>query len=396
MRPTTTLVVAVSLSCATATLTAQQPTAPSTGWEITGIPALNFNSDEGFGYGAIVQAFDYGKGSLPYRYTIQPTLLLTTRGRTDVSVFFDAPHLLSPGWRLSGFVAREQQLATPYYGIGNNTTHDEGAEEAPNPYYYRFGKTGFRFRTDVQRSIGGSFRFLAGVGGQKVTDVDRTPFDSGTTLLSMAAAGVGQPRGIGYTRIGLVFDTRDQEVGPRRGSWVEALVQAGGKFGSTGPRGAFTRSTLTARHYVSPTDRVTLAQRVVVQSLTGTTPFYELFTVQGSIKDEEGLGGSATLRGWPKNRFAGKGLALSNSELRFRAVDFTLRRRPSSLVLSGFIDAGRVWSEGVKMSELASELHVGVGGGVRFAYGKNFVVAVDVGHSKESAAPIYIGLGYVF
>jgi hypothetical protein len=33
---------------------------------------------------------------------------------------------------------------------------------------------------------------------------------------------------------------------------------------------------------------------------------------------------------------------------------------------------------------------------VRLGLGENFVVAVDVGHSDEAAAPIYIGLGYLY
>src|SRR5450755_664373 len=104
-----------ALGLATTTASAQSPAAPAaaTGWQLTGIPALNFDADEGFGYGAIIQAYNYGAGVAPYRYTIQPTLFFTTKGRRDVSVFFDAPHLLSGGWRLGAYAARLQQLATP-------------------------------------------------------------------------------------------------------------------------------------------------------------------------------------------------------------------------------------------------------------------------------------------
>src|SRR4051812_24538827 len=83
------------------------------GLEKSGLPAINFNSDEGFGYGVTAQVYQYGDGSLkPYMYTIQPLVFLTTKGRRDVSLFFDAPHLLPANWRLSSYVGREQQLAT--------------------------------------------------------------------------------------------------------------------------------------------------------------------------------------------------------------------------------------------------------------------------------------------
>jgi hypothetical protein len=55
-----------------------------------------------------------------------------------------------------------------------------------------------------------------------------------------------------------------------------------------------------------------------------------------------------------------------------------------------------VWTEGVDFSTAARDLHAGYGGGARLAFGSSFVIATDVGHSAQSTAPIYIGLGYLF
>jgi hypothetical protein len=55
-----------------------------------------------------------------------------------------------------------------------------------------------------------------------------------------------------------------------------------------------------------------------------------------------------------------------------------------------------VWSDGVDLSSALRELHSGYGGGVRLAFGPSFVISTDVGHSSQSAAAIYIGLGYLF
>ena len=50
-----------------------------TGLEVGALPAINFDSDEGFGYGALAQIYDYGDGGLrPYAWTLQPTVFLTT------------------------------------------------------------------------------------------------------------------------------------------------------------------------------------------------------------------------------------------------------------------------------------------------------------------------------
>src|ERR1043166_3259683 len=109
---------------------AQDTTRAPTGREIVGLPALNFDSDEGVGYGALVQIYEYGARVRPHRYTIQPTLLFSTKGRRDLVLFVDAPNI--GGWRLGLDVAREQHLATPYYGVGNASVYDTTAEQDPN------------------------------------------------------------------------------------------------------------------------------------------------------------------------------------------------------------------------------------------------------------------------
>jgi len=373
---------------------AADPTArASTGREIVGLPALNFDSDEGFGYGALVELYDYGRGVRPYRFTLQPTVFLTTKGRRDVTVFFDAPELIGAGWRLSAFAGREQQLATPYYGVGNATVHDAALEEGANPYFYRFGRTRLRATADVQHSVATHSRLLIGSGVSRST-IDLTPFDSGTTLLATERGGVTPaPTRENYLRVGYIYDTRDQEIGATSGTWMEALVQHVTPM--LGATSRYTRVTATVRHYVPVTRRVVFAQRVVLQDVDGDVPFHELATIQSSFKPQEGLGGASSIRGLPKNRYVGNALVLSNSELRWHAADFKLNRKPSHLVFTSFLDAGRVWDADVRSSTMTRGLHAGYGAGTRLGLGESFVVAVDGGHSSESTA-VYIGLGYLF
>ncbi len=71
---------------------------------------------------------------------------------------------------------------------------------------------------------------------------------------------------------------------------------------------------------------------------------------------------------------------------RWRAADFRAAGRPLHLVVSGFVDSGRVWEEGVVLSELLSDHHLGFGGGC-VSMGENFVVALDLAHSREAGLP---------
>lgn len=365
--------------------------------EVGGVPAINFDADEGFGYGAIVELYHYGpRGRGSYEWTLQPTVFLTTRGRRDFTVFFDSPSLLPQGWRVDAFAGREKQIATPYYGLGNATPYDATLDddEGPDPYYYRFGRTRRSLTFNLQRSILESpLRLLFG-GGIVGTEIEPVPEDRGTTLYRQELGTSEGTEWSNYVRGGLVWDTRDRETGPRRGSWTEVLVQWVDE--GLGADLNFTRWTFTDRRYIPLGDRLVFAHRYLLQGVSSGAPAYELFRVQTSFKQQEGLGGARTVRGVLKNRFVGRGMLVWNAELRWRVGDFRLLGRASHVVLSAFVDQGRVWDEEIRIDELLTDLHRGIGGGVRLGFGENFIVALDIGTSKETGMPIYIGIGYLY
>ena len=262
---------------------------PATGWEVVGLPALNFDSDEGFGYGVLAEAYNYGNGARPYRYTIQPTIFFTTKGRRDFVVFFDAPTLLPHDVRLDAFAGREQQLATPYYGIGNDAGFNDQLQQPPNAYYYRYGRTQLRLLANLQHRVGQlPARVLVG-GGFADVRTDPTPFDSGTTLLAQQLGGNSAPRGrIVYVRTGLVWDTRDREIAPHAGSYGDLLVQRVDR--AFGASNSYTRFTAIGRHYYPLAARLTLAQRAVVQQASGDVPLYDIATIPFFSEDVEAQG----------------------------------------------------------------------------------------------------------
>lgn len=376
--------------------TAATAQAPRTGLEIGGVPALNFESDEGFGYGVVLELYHYGQvGRAPYLWTLQPTVFLTTEGRRDLTVFFDSPHLLPGGWRLDAYVGSEKHIATPYYGLGNDAPYDQARETDADPYYFRFGRTRNRVAVNVQRGLGRlPLRVLVGAGADHVT-LTPVPEGEGTTLLAEELAAAPAPGGwSNHVRAGLVWDTRDRETGTRRGTWTEILAQRVDE--ALGSDYGYIRVTLADRRYVPLGDRLVFANRLLVQHVSEGAPVHELDRVQTSFKQQEGLGGAKSVRGVMKNRYVGRGTFLWNAELRWRAADFRFLGRPFHAVLSAFLDQGRVWEDGVRVNELLAGLHRGYGGGVRLGMGENFVVALDAGTSRETGMPLYIGLGYLF
>jgi hypothetical protein len=332
---------------------------------------------------------------LPYRTAFRPTLFFTTEGRRDLTLFFDAPHLVGR-WRLDAFVGFEKQIATPYYGLGNRASYEPGLEEGENPYYYRFGRERSVIRANLQRPFGRTpVRVLLG-GRLAHFEIDPTPKNEGVTLiLEELGPGVQIPGGYDNSlQAGLIWDTRNRESGPERGVWSEVLVERVDQ--ALGSEYSYTRWTLADRRYFTLRRGLVLANRVLIQSISGDPPFYALTYVQSSFEATEALGGSKSVRGVLRNRFAGEGLFVWNAEVRWRARDFSIFGKGAHLALIGFFDSGRVWEGGVDLSSLVANLHHGGGGGLRVGLGPNFVIATDLAGSEEAGLQTYIGLGYLF
>ncbi len=100
----------------------------------------------------------------------------------------------------------------------------------------------------------------------------------------------------------------------------------------------------------------TLALRAGGKNVFGSDfPFYEAAF----------LGGSANLRGFSSQRFAGDAAAFGNAELRLPVAQFTMLF-PAEFGITGAADAGRVFFDGDP--DDADDWHTAVGGGIWFSF----------------------------
>ena len=104
------------------------------------------------------------------------------------------------------------------------------------------------------------------------------------------------------------------------------------------------------------------------------------------------MGGTDNLRGFRKQRFAGRSMLFNNTELRIRLFDFNTYLFPGSFGLLVFHDIGRVWADG----ENSENWHNGYGGGIWIAPIRRFVVAAVVAKSKEEKMLPRITFGFQF
>jgi len=286
-----------------------------TGFNITGIPVLNFNSDEGFGYGARVSFYDHSQGGYnPYFYLIDTQVSFTTGGKKEVFVFFDSPFLLGEKNRLTGEIRYQDNDFNPFYGLGHESTFiaaltNEDDPSFINEDYYRFGRKRITAWLDYQRSLG-SFRALTGFGINH-TDVDLL---DGRTSLEEDISVLGKEGGFtNYLKFGLVYDTRDFEPAPNRGDWIDVIFEWSNEVIASDYN--YRRLTLTQRHYFSLTGNLVLAERLAFVKSWGDIPFYETAFIASTFRIEEGVGGAKSARGLLKNRYLGPVETFGNFKL---------------------------------------------------------------------------------
>jgi outer membrane translocation and assembly module TamA len=123
--------------------------------------------------------------------------------------------------------------------------------------------------------------------------------------------------------------------------------------------------------YASPSlqPQVTVALRIGGAHNIGTFPFFNSST----------LGGKANLRGYRSTRFAGRSSFYQNLELRAALLNFAGYYGYGTLGILGFIDNGRVWTDG----ETSRAWHRGYGGGVWVRYFNQLIVNATFGFSED-------------
>jgi Omp85 superfamily domain len=386
-----TLVTTLALVCPWHGASAQR----ITGTRVSALPALNYNSDEGFGYGVIGGIYGHGDGAVdPYYWAVEPLVFFTTNGRRELRVFGDLPYALQHRLRISGLLLWDQDCCQPYYGLGNATTYDAVlADPDIGPNFYTYSRERVTGLVDLQWPAVGPLRVLVGYAAHHMIASSRSPE---TRFAADSANGVF-PADDGSTvsaglKLGLVLDTRDQERDPRRGVWIDALVWRG--MPALGSDGTFTRWTGTFRGYLPVTDGLNLGVRVLGETVTGDMPVAMLPDMGSSLGDLTELGGGRTIRGVFRARLLDRRRGFTNLEARWRGSRFGLLGQELRPGLVAFFDAGRVWSPGESLT--FHDLKWGTGGGGRLTWGDAFIVTFDVAYGREAGVQFYIDVGQLF
>lgn len=413
---------------------AEAPPAPEarrTGWDIQGVPALNFNTDEGFGYGAILLLVDRADGTYdPFRYSVLLQFFQTTRQVASHLINVDAPRFLGSPWRMGLELAYTRTKFAPYYGLGNTAENDTALSRCGdrdalkrNPDFCPDNPAfrGLRYYTYDHRSLprvrlnarhGLSDTWLLFLGYRLRVDRIRMRYsaeDLGQTrdskLIEDTVAGrIDAHPGpfpdplserTSELLVGVQYDSRDIESSPTRGMFHELSVRGGA--GPIGSQLNYWGATLHTRffHPVIPGySRLTMGWRGLLDVMGGEVPI-SLLPFYGGLEGKDGLGGVFSARGILLRRYQGPVKLLLNGELRWTPLTVEPLGQQFAFTLAGFADAGRVWSD-LHFSE-GGGLKTSAGGGLRVIWNREFVIRLDYGVGiTEPTTGFYLDIGHIF
>jgi hypothetical protein len=262
-----------------------------------------------------------------------------------------------------------------FYGLGNETT-----DESRDDDFYQARLWQYQVRPALQRSLATGISFSAG------------PFFQVTQVKDDQGRFIGQPQpGISentfddqwFTGIhsNVTLQSVDDFINPMQGFRWNNNAELNIGVQNTSKTYSSLSSALSI--YWSPIlhHQLTLATRFGIEHNIGSYPFYDANT----------LGGKQTLRGLLSNRYAGRTSFYNNIETRTKLFDFQNYLLGGEMGVLGFVDHGRVWTDG----ESSDKWHFGAGGGLWMSVFNMAVIRGSIGFS-EGSYNILVGAGFFF
>lgn len=342
-----------------------------------------YNVDDGLFLGAKLRYTTQGFRKEPY--AVQQTLAVGHALRTS-SLFFkynmDVIKLIGNTDLNVRADVRAPINVTNFFGLGNETSKDVTSEDV------RF----FRARYDVvnvsallRRQLQSWFRVYLGPTFQyyKVSEEDNQgKFLNLTAINGLDPATLYLPKSYLGAEFAMDINSRNNQVLPTRGFVLDAGARQ--LFGMNSQSNNVTQLRWDMSLFVSivPRSPYVLATRFGIYHNFGRFDF-----TQANY-----LSGTDNLRGYRRNRFAGRTMAFNNTEFRLKLFDFNTYLFPGAFGLLAFHDIGRVWVD----NESSSKWHTGYGGGLWIAPVQRFVITASVAHSEEEKLLPIVTFGFQF
>jgi hypothetical protein len=381
---------------------------PKRNTEFDVVPIVGGSSDIGIGGGAVGALTRFGapateQNAEGWAWRFEGSAFATFRASPrfaapyqDYWLLLTLPDLDEGKLRLTARIAFTEETNVHYFGVGN------AAPLPPDSNALRYEYTRTHPTLEGYARVLLTPHLFATVGASLTVNwLDVPP--NGKLAIDMRAGppevrellGTARTAGVAFAQESVSWDTRDDEVVPRRGTWDEIDLRLSPAFGDALPY-AYAEVLAIARAYLPLGPRVVVALRGLADGLIGDPPFFNL----PLYDDTYAIGGTAGIRGVPGQRYYGKVKLIGNAEVRTDIVRFRAIGKPWDIAAVGFLDAGRLWADWSPQPDLDGTglgLKWGTGLGVRVQQGTAFVVRADVAWSPD-ARPLggYFAAGEMF
>jgi len=403
------------------------------GFGFGALPAISYDSDLGFQYGALVNLFHYGDGTRfpKYDHSLYLEYSTYTKGTSIARIRYDSECLV-PKVRTTIDAAYVTDQMMDFYGFnGYQSIYDATDIKTSNKIFYKNERNMFRIKADFQGNFSGSnFGWVAGysyydfaIDTVNISKLNLTPIPGGNLYQRYLSSGLissDEAKGgsINYFKIGLKYDSRDQLACPMKGIWTEAVIQTAPQFANKFPH---TKLSVVHRQYFTLAKDLSFAYRLDYQMTLGNDPvpyFAQplLITSFLTAATNQGMGGKTSIRGILRNRVVGDAVGFGNFEFRYKFLRFEWLNQDFYLGTNVFFDSGIILNPidirnqlstltDSQKSELkigdyqAGKFHSAAGMGLKVGWNENFVISADFGkafNKQDGSTGMYIGLNYLF
>ena len=398
------------------------------GFAFGALPAISYDSDLGFQYGALANFYLYGDGSIfpKYYHSLYTELSTYTKGRVIARIRYDSEFLI-PKVRSTVDISYVTDPMSDFYGFNGYQSNYNADLAKIDRLFYRNSQYMFRAKADFQGNFNESkFGWVAGytfyhfnndtVNNTQlgIVKTEKTLFEKYRDwgLINTAEATGGS---LNYLKIGLKYDSRDQLASPTKGIFTEAVLQSAPKFMNDMPH---TKLAVIHRQYFTLAKDLIFAYRLDYQMTLGNehVPYYaqpELITSYLVAATNSGLGGKSSVRGILRNRVIGNDVAFGNFEFRYKFLRFEWLKQNFYVGTNVFFDSGIILKpiemnlSSVTVTDKsnyfanyeAGKLHSAAGAGLKIGWNENFIISVDFGKAfdkQDGNTGFYVGLNYLF
>jgi hypothetical protein len=383
----------------------------------SGIPALGFGPDSGFGFGVVGSMYIDEAGFDPYKMAVNLKVYLTTKGINSHTIAIDRLRAFGLPLRSITRLGFYSTINQNYCGKGAAANCDKARAELAateagvvgrdrtdfiknyylNRLMFFFGDQSVRWllwqdiaKLELMASYRGNYYLNRGFKS-------KGPYPGSLFQKELT----GQTDGyLSTLECGLMLDKRDNESAPTEGYWLETSIR-GSSF-LIGSAWEYFGANAAARFYF-PFDKAhkfVFASQTTADVIVGDLPYDAMSRIGGSqaLHNYSAIGGQNIGRGIREQGYVGRIKIIEQAEFRYTFWSFNLLKQNFDLNAALMTDLALTSWDFANFSKEMRNIYAGFGPGLRVYWNKTFVIRADLGFSPEEnySPKFYLTVGNVF